>query len=42
MIWGKHANPLDKNLKPVNKAGWLVDSDGNIIDVNGQIKFVQE
>ena len=50
--YDEHENPLffedkagqriDKNLRRVNGAGWLVDEEGNIIDNQGQIKFVKE
>ena len=32
---------MDNNLRPVNKGGWLVDKTGNIVNNEGQIKFLK-
>lgn len=37
----KNGNRIDKNLRKVNQAGWLVDGDGNIIDNTGKVKFIR-
>jgi len=42
MLTDKNGNRIDKNLRRVNPAGWLVDSDGNIIDNTGKVKFIRE
>jgi hypothetical protein len=33
---------IDKNLRLVNKAGWLIDDYGNVIDNTGKVKFIAE
>lgn len=33
---------IDKNLRRVNHAGWLVDADGNVTDNTGKVKFIAE
>ena len=38
----RFGNRIDKNLRPVNPSGWLVDEEGNIIDNIGHVKFVKE
>ena len=38
----KAGQRIDKNLRRVNGAGWLVDDEGNVIDNQGQVKFVKE
>lgn len=38
----KNGNRIDKNLRRVNQAGWLVDEEGNIIDNTGKVKFIRE
>lgn len=37
----KNGNRIDKNLRKVNKAGWLVDADGNVIDNLGKIRIIK-
>jgi len=32
---------MDKNLRLVNASGWLIDSEENIIDNQGQVKFMK-
>ena len=31
---------VDKNLRPVNQFGFLVDEKGNVIDNMGQVRFL--
>jgi hypothetical protein len=39
----KHAGGIvDNNLRPVNRGGWLIDKYGNIVDNQGQVKFLRE
>lgn len=33
---------VDKNLRRVNGAGWLIDQVGNVVDNLGQVKFIVE
>lgn len=35
-------NYWDKNLRKTNRAGWLIDENGNIIDNLGQVKLIKE
>jgi len=36
----KFGQRMDKHLRLVNASGWLVDTEGNIIDNQGSIKFM--
>lgn len=38
----QHGQRHDKNQRMVNEQGWLVDSNGNIIDNMGKIKFIKQ
>lgn len=35
-----YGHQMDRNWRPVNASGWLVDQDGNVIDNQGHIKFI--
>jgi hypothetical protein len=37
-----NGNWIDKYFRRVNKGGWLVDAEGNVIDNLGRIRFVKE
>lgn len=37
----KNGNRIDRNLRKVNKSGWLVDRDDNIIDNLGKIRIIK-
>lgn len=37
----RHGNRIDKNLRKVNKSGWLIDKDENIIDSTGKTRIIK-
>jgi hypothetical protein len=41
IITDKTGHKMDKNFRRVNKKGWLIDDDNNIIDNTGRLKFME-
>jgi hypothetical protein len=33
---------IDKNLREVNRVGWLIDDEGNIIDNIGRVRIIKQ
>ena len=39
-LLGKKKARVDKDQRPVNKKGWLIDQEGNVVDRHGKLKFL--
>lgn len=42
ILKNKQGQLVDKHLRPVNKAGYLIDELGNIIDSQGKLKLMSQ
>ena len=40
-LQNKHKQFTDKDWKPVNKAGYLINERGDVIDKDGQVRFLE-